>query len=218
RPKLDEHLRDNILWRKEYGNLCKFSVKQAYVDLLEDAKDVVWWKMIWFSQNIPKHAFILWMAVLNKLSTQDKIKQWGSFDVMRCSLCKKDTDSHSHLFFECEFSKALWEKVIWKIGVDWKEANWNNNVESFAKKRNVNSINNIIRRICLAASVYLVWQERNNRIFRDEMRSPDELYKILEEIIRMRFLSLKVKDSLAVRKAQEVWNVQMNIIENGDLQ
>ncbi|GJY29498.1 RNA-directed DNA polymerase, eukaryota, reverse transcriptase zinc-binding domain protein [Tanacetum coccineum] len=96
------------------------------------------------------------------------------------------------------------DKVICKIGVDWKEDNWSNNVESFAKKRNVNSINSIIRRICLDASVYLIWQERNNRIFRDELRSPDELHKTLEDIIRMRLLSLKVKNSTAVKKAQEV--------------
>ncbi|GJV18760.1 RNA-directed DNA polymerase, eukaryota, reverse transcriptase zinc-binding domain protein [Tanacetum coccineum] len=132
KPKLEEHLRDNVLWRRRDGNLCKFSVKQAYLDLLEDTEDVVWWKMIWFSQNIPKHDFILWMAVLNKLATQDKIKHWSSFDVMRCSLCKKDTDSHSHLFFKCEFSKTLWDK------------------------------------------------ERNYRIFKDKLRSPDELHRTFE--------------------------------------
>ncbi|GJW12179.1 RNA-directed DNA polymerase, eukaryota, reverse transcriptase zinc-binding domain protein [Tanacetum coccineum] len=171
----------------ENGKLCKFSVKQAYEDLLEDTEDVGWWKMIWFSQNIPKHAFISWMAVLNKLTTQDKIKQCGSYDVMRCALCKNDTDSHSHLFFECEFSKTIWEKVTWKIGVDWKENNRCNN-------------------------------ERNNRIFRDEMRSSDEIYKTLEDIIRMRIMSLKVKNSVAVKKAQEVWNVKLDIIDNSDIQ
>ncbi|GKB97479.1 hypothetical protein Tco_0983616 [Tanacetum coccineum] len=134
-PILNEHVRDNVVWKRENGKLCKFSVKQAYEDLLEVTEDVEWWKMIWLSQNIPK-----------------------------------------------------------------------------------NSINSIIRRISLAASVYMIWQERNNRIFRDEMRNPDEIYKILEDIIRMRLLSLKVKNSVAVKKAQEIWNVKMNIIDSSDLQ
>ncbi|GJY44923.1 hypothetical protein Tco_0433136 [Tanacetum coccineum] len=94
---------------------------------------------------------VLWKRENGKLY---KIKQWGSYDVMKCPLCINDTDSHSHLFFECEFSKTIWEKVTWKTGVNGKETNWNNNVEAFAKKWNGNSINSIIRRISLAASVY----------------------------------------------------------------
>ncbi|GKC95579.1 reverse transcriptase zinc-binding domain-containing protein, partial [Tanacetum coccineum] len=192
RPILNEHVRDKVVWKRENGKLCKFSVKQAYDDLLEVIEDVE--------------------------CTQDKIKKWGSYDVMRCPLCKNDTDSHTHLLFECEFSKAIWAKVIRKIGVDWKETNWSNNVEAFAIRWNGNSINSIIIRISLAASVYMIWQERNNRIFRDEMRNPDEIYKILEDIIRIRLLSLKVKNSVAVKKAQEIWNVKMNIIDSSDLQ
>ncbi|GJR59120.1 hypothetical protein Tco_1501282 [Tanacetum coccineum] len=158
---------------------------------------------------------VLWKRENGKLY---KIKQLGSYDVMRCPLCKNDTDSHSHLFFECEFSKTIWEKVTWKTSVNGKGTNWNNNVEAFAKKWNGNSINNVIRRISLAASVYLVWQEKNNRIFKDEIRSPDEIYKTLEDIIKMRLMSLTVKNSVAVKKAQEVWNVKLNIIDNSDLQ
>ncbi|GKC29645.1 hypothetical protein Tco_1036939 [Tanacetum coccineum] len=36
--------------------------------------------------NIPKHAFILYMVVRERLATQDKIKSWGSFDMMVCFL------------------------------------------------------------------------------------------------------------------------------------
>ncbi|GJV16863.1 hypothetical protein Tco_1362186 [Tanacetum coccineum] len=32
--------------------------------------------------NIPKHAFILWMTVQESIATQDKIKSWGSYDMM----------------------------------------------------------------------------------------------------------------------------------------
>ncbi|GKA75372.1 hypothetical protein Tco_0781750 [Tanacetum coccineum] len=39
-------------------------IKQTYNDLLVDEVDVDWWKLILFSQNIPKHAFIVWLAVL----------------------------------------------------------------------------------------------------------------------------------------------------------
>ncbi|GKB53018.1 RNA-directed DNA polymerase, eukaryota, reverse transcriptase zinc-binding domain protein, partial [Tanacetum coccineum] len=172
--RLDAQTKDIIKWRKKDGSLCNFSVNHTYRELLRNDDDAEWWKIIWFSLNIPKHAFIVWLAVQNKLTTQDKIKQWGSYDVMCCALCRRDLDSHSYLFFECDYSK-------------------NGIVADMSRKFNGNSINSIVRRLCFAASVYLVWQERNSRIFRDEARSAEELFKILIDVVRMRLLSLKVK-------------------------
>ncbi|GJX41230.1 hypothetical protein Tco_0256220 [Tanacetum coccineum] len=143
---LDVQERDKIMWRKRDRSLCKFSVNQTYIDLINDAADV---------------------EILGKMSK--------------------------------------------KIGVVWSTNSWNDNVVGLAINFNRNSISSIIRRICFDASVYLIWQERNNRIFRTEERSNDELFKVLNEVVRMRLSSLKVKDTRAVRKAQEVWNVKMNI-------
>ncbi|GJW67965.1 RNA-directed DNA polymerase, eukaryota, reverse transcriptase zinc-binding domain protein [Tanacetum coccineum] len=162
---------------------------------LED--DVDWWKIVWFSQNIPKHAFIVWLAIEGKLTTQDKIRQWGSWDVMCCALCKNDAESHSHLFFECEYSKTFWSKVVDKVGMACNNYKLNEIVAGLSKKTNGNSIDSIIRRICFAASVYLVWQERNNRIFRDEKRNVEDLFGIFNDTLRMRLMSLKVKRSVA---------------------
>ncbi|GKB13748.1 RNA-directed DNA polymerase, eukaryota, reverse transcriptase zinc-binding domain protein [Tanacetum coccineum] len=104
----------------------------------------------------------------------------------------------------CGFSVSQTYKDLLNDDADvvW-DNNWSNNVAAFARRYNGNSISSIIRRLCIAASVYLIWQERNNRIFRDEERSSEDLYKMLNEIVRMRPLSLKVKDTMDVRKAQE---------------
>ena len=34
---------------------------------------VTWHKLVWFSLNLPKHAFVSWLTVLNKLPTMDQI-------------------------------------------------------------------------------------------------------------------------------------------------
>ncbi|GJS96055.1 RNA-directed DNA polymerase, eukaryota, reverse transcriptase zinc-binding domain protein [Tanacetum coccineum] len=63
-----------------------------------------------------------------------------------------------------------------------------------------------------------VLEGKKQQNFRDEMRSPNKLYKISEDTIRMRLMSLTIKNFEAVKKAQEVWNVKLNIMENLDLQ
>ncbi|PWA89670.1 RNA-directed DNA polymerase, eukaryota, Reverse transcriptase zinc-binding domain protein [Artemisia annua] len=64
------------------GSLKKFSIRMAYSELHDGGNVVRWSKLIWFSQNIPKHAFLLWLAIQCKLPTQDKIRRWGNYDLM----------------------------------------------------------------------------------------------------------------------------------------
>ena len=184
------------------------------MDIKNEDEKVIWSRLVWYSQNIPKHAFILWLAVNNKLLTQDKIRKWGSYDLMVCSLCNKDMDSHSHLFFKCEYSEQLWKKVYQRLDIDCGDMEWDDIVIDLAGRFNGNSIRSIIRRLSLAACVYLIWQERNQRIFRDEHRSWDELFEVFWETIRLRLMSFKTKKSIAVLKVQKEWSVRFNMVDN----
>lgn len=205
---IDPNKRDEVMWKNSRGQLSNFSVKQAYKDLKNDEEKVIWSKLIWFTQNIPKHAFVLWLAVQKKLMTQDRVRMWGSYDLMVCPLCCKEMDSHNHLFFKCQYAEQIWEKVVMKMGVQCEKMDWEDIIKEFAGQFNGNSVGSIIRRLCLAASVYMIWQERNQRIFRDEYRRWEEVYEIILENIRLRLMSLKAKRSVAVLKAQEEWNVE----------
>ncbi|GKD39370.1 ribonuclease H-like domain-containing protein, partial [Tanacetum coccineum] len=187
RAFVDVYNRDNIdvlMWKSNDGTLSKFSVRQAYYDLHNTSEVVPWSKLVWFSQNIPKHAFILWLAIKGKLTTQDKVKRWGSFNMMACPLCYEDMDSHEHLFFECKFSNCLWNMVKMKIKFQSVDIKWKDLISKLSNLQNGNSIGSIVGRLCLAACVYLIWQERNNRIFRNEERSIDSLFTTLCNTIK----------------------------------
>ncbi|PWA58056.1 RNA-directed DNA polymerase, eukaryota, Reverse transcriptase zinc-binding domain protein [Artemisia annua] len=186
------------------------NVKQAYIDLSSTGDDVTWSKVVWYSQNIPKFAFILWLAVQCKLTTQDKIRKWGSYDMMVCALCHEETDSHEHLFFKCKFSNELWKKVLEKIQEQqWGELEWQTLIGKIASMYNGNSINSVVRRLCLATCVYMIWQERNCRLFRDERRTLEVLFQIVCDTVRNRLKSLKVKDQKQLIKWKKfgMWNL-----------
>ena len=89
----------------------KFSVSRGTM--------VRWHKVVWFTQCNPRMAFILWMAMRGKLQTQDRIMVRNNDIGMKCPLCKKVNDSHNHLFFECEYSKNIWEKLKGKMEHSW---------------------------------------------------------------------------------------------------
>ncbi|GJU58064.1 hypothetical protein Tco_1235830 [Tanacetum coccineum] len=95
-----------------------------------------------------------------------------------------------------------------KMGTQFPKMEWNDLVNIMAGLYNGNAIGSIIRRLGFAASVYLIWQERNNIIFKDVKRSPKELAESIYDTVRMRLMSLKVKMSKAVLlEAQVRWNV-----------
>ncbi|GJY12210.1 RNA-directed DNA polymerase, eukaryota, reverse transcriptase zinc-binding domain protein [Tanacetum coccineum] len=112
---LDSSKNDELVWRSRSGKESNFSVKQVYDDLKGSGEEVTWATIVWFSQNIPKHSFIVWMEILNKLTTQDKVKNWRSYDMMACPLCNQDIDSHQHLFFQCQYANQFWAKAKSKI-------------------------------------------------------------------------------------------------------
>ena len=61
---------------------------------------------------IPKHSVIVWMAILNKLPTMDRLASWGLEVNETCCLCQRSGECRDHLFFGCRFSRSIWEKIL----------------------------------------------------------------------------------------------------------
>lgn len=76
------------------------------------------------------------------------------------------------------------------------------------------SIYSIVRRLVLAASVYLLWQERNRRAFTNEKRDRKELLKTIINTTRFKLVSLNVKPSKQVDQVADRWQVQMEKVKD----
>nr|GEX35131.1 hypothetical protein [Tanacetum cinerariifolium] len=73
-PLLFQGRNDRVIWKSNDGKVGNFSVKSVWSDLAVSKPMVPWSKLVWFSQNIPRHAFILWIAIYQKLKTHDRIE------------------------------------------------------------------------------------------------------------------------------------------------
>ncbi|GJZ97460.1 RNA-directed DNA polymerase, eukaryota, reverse transcriptase zinc-binding domain protein [Tanacetum coccineum] len=104
----DSWRKDKVLWKSNHGKVGKFSISVAWSELLVSKPKVLWYKLVWFSQNIPRHAFIFWLAIQQRLKTQDRIEVWQGSQDVKCSLCEYGVESQSHLFFECRYSLEVW--------------------------------------------------------------------------------------------------------------
>lgn len=77
-PPNPESGADIILWKHGDDNYqASFSASKTWEQLCVKKPKVAWSKVVWFSQGVPRYSFITWLAVKNRLSTGDRMRQWG---------------------------------------------------------------------------------------------------------------------------------------------
>ncbi|GJY19772.1 RNA-directed DNA polymerase, eukaryota, reverse transcriptase zinc-binding domain protein [Tanacetum coccineum] len=208
---LDDSKKDVTLWITNEGRMVKYSTRRVWFDLSEKEDEVIWKGLVWYTHCIPKHAFILWLAINGRLATQDRVSKWYLERIMSCALCKKCLDSHRHLFFECNYTEKIWEVLKVKMGQNSLSHDWEEIVLTLCSLPCNKNILSITRRLVFRACVYYIWQEINIRLFSDEARDWKTLVNVIINEIRLKLSSLTVKESYQTSLIAERWKVQMNM-------
>ncbi|XP_071741158.1 uncharacterized protein [Rutidosis leptorrhynchoides] len=121
-------------------------------------------------------------------------------------------DSIQHLFFGCKYSKKVWNGVKQFLLFKGLPFNLHEIVLKLAAYPYRNKIWDIINRLTIAATVYIIWQERNCRFFKGRRRNELELIQCIVEGIRLKLSTFKVKKSAAMAMALRNW--KMDLIGN----
>ncbi|KAJ9561537.1 hypothetical protein OSB04_006697 [Centaurea solstitialis] len=198
-PSLIPNKHDLIYWDEDMSG--KFSVRKAYISLDGAHPVVPWHASVWFKGHIPKHSFCLWVACLNRLPTQDRIHTWKQDPPdMVCSLCGTGPDSHNHLFFECSFSKQVWRKA--RSAVHWMDFpdDWGGIMDAISGTNSAPKF--LVHKLTLAASVYLVWRERNNRLFAAKKKPPDVVAKEINDVVKLQEKILELENLLKTTQSE----------------
>ncbi|GJU45865.1 hypothetical protein Tco_1203131 [Tanacetum coccineum] len=81
-------------------------------------------------------------------------------------------------------------------------------IRALANNPYINNIWQVLDRLIVAATVYYLWQERNFRMFRNERRTADEVYKIIVNNVKDKLMSLRMKKSKAVLTVAANWGLR----------
>ncbi|GKB66469.1 RNA-directed DNA polymerase, eukaryota, reverse transcriptase zinc-binding domain protein [Tanacetum coccineum] len=84
--KLSNDLKDEIEWITSDGKRVKFFVNRSWKDWKTSDTTVPWSDIVWFSHYTPKHSFILRLAILGRMATQDRIMIWHNGNPLTCPL------------------------------------------------------------------------------------------------------------------------------------
>ena len=81
--------------------------------------------LVWNQFSLPKHRFIAWLVVLDKLSTVAPIKSWGpSLYKTTSYFYDEEKETRDHIFLTCSFCKEVWRNIREKILFVRQIGNW----------------------------------------------------------------------------------------------
>ncbi|GKC14629.1 RNA-directed DNA polymerase, eukaryota, reverse transcriptase zinc-binding domain protein [Tanacetum coccineum] len=55
-----------------------------------------------------------------------------------------------------------------------------------------------------------LWQERNDRLFKNEKRKSETIISTVKESIRLKLMGMRVKESRTVNEVEKIWNVKIS--------
>nr|GEV86156.1 hypothetical protein [Tanacetum cinerariifolium] len=149
-PNLNKDNNDKVRWQSNEKNLVKFSVNKAWKDLSKNHEKVAWYNVVWFSNMISRHAFIIWLLMHSRLPTQARISKWYPNRTKgKCQIKERSNE---------------WKRILEEL-------------IKFSNKRNIGII---IKKITYAACEYLIWHERNSRLFQGVKKKWKEIWSIIK--------------------------------------
>lgn len=193
---------DRIVWRYTSGKLTTHDI---YRLMSPSGPKLDWTSLLSGSLKILWHMFVLWLAILEKLSTTDK--SWLSH-LGNCVLCQDGMmESHNHLFFGCRYSRDCLFFVWQMARFSWPNREWARNIHWGSRKWHGKHIINIAYRIVLGSCVYHLCREQNLRRFEHEERHPKIVAHLIVKNVRMRILSVKLTSSVSTCTLYRLWRI-----------
>ncbi|KAF8409849.1 hypothetical protein HHK36_002367 [Tetracentron sinense] len=197
---------DKVVWMANSNG--RFSISFAWQVVRQRQPEVKWHQLASFSNNIPRHSFITWLAFRSALMTQDKLVSWGVLPSTCCVLCNGDVEDIDHLFCLCSFAKEIWLSLLAILKLQRRSfARWSKAMCWFVRKSRGRDFCGQLHKLFFCAFVYQVWAERNSRIFSSTYRTPTSIVLRIKEDVSFKIdWRISISNNPVHRELVKIWN------------
>ncbi|XP_070007273.1 uncharacterized protein [Nicotiana sylvestris] len=147
-----------------------------------------WGRWVWRKLNIPKHNFICWLTMHQRLMTKTRLCHLGISQDDRCRMCGMHEETTQHLFFECPFSKIFLHEILLWLGIHIQQIDIAGIWRRMARITKGKRCREVVLAI-VATLVYWIWKARNKAVW--EYKLPTTRYVIQQ--IKQEYRTRKIK-------------------------
>ena len=141
-----------------------------------------WAQTIWFKGHIPKHAFTMWVANLNRLPTKDRLIRWGLNIQPSCCLCTTAAESRNHLLITCGYAEFVWHHILQKLNRSHLFYSWTELMSWIRKPSSATP--STLKMVAAQATVYHLWKQRNNSLHNGVCLPPHTFVRLIDREVR----------------------------------
>ncbi|KAJ6294296.1 hypothetical protein OIU76_022390 [Salix suchowensis] len=163
--------------------------------------------ILWHPLHIPRQSIILWLAAKGRLRTKDRLPNNAEDDGI-CMLCRREGETHDHLFFHCGYSKKVWNMIASKANITWPALPWQDLLTWIERRTTpTGNFHQWISYLALSSTIYHLWRERNRRIFSNCGQPPNATSKGILAQIRTQLMESPRRSDIP-EIYQRSWNLR----------
>lgn len=179
----------NLLVQKGlYGkvqHMERYSVSAAYQHLRGDQMKQDWSTYIWVKMGCPKHNFVAWLIRLQKLKTRSRMQKIGVCSSDECLLCEGGSETHEHLFFQCQVSSQIISSVFQWCRF-YSPARSFVQLHTVINRSNRSKFQRCVLHIVVNATAYQIWKTRNQKLWNCKDPSCERVIDSIKNVVKNR--------------------------------
>lgn len=184
---------DQYVWQVDDHVAETYSARLTWDSLRHHGTPQGWENIVWFKGHIPSHAFMTWVANLDRLPTRTRIATWIQHVDTSCCICSNFAETRDHLFLRCNFSEQVWTLVLKRLGYrpvlfhTWTALlAWSDFKDSICPTT--------LRLLVIQATLYNLWYERNVRLHSSLSTTPQATFMKIDRLIRQAIIARKSRN------------------------
>ena len=138
---------------------------------------------LWNSKVPSKVKAFAQLVALKKVNTNNLLwlrRPFKALSLNWCILCRSSNETIDHLFLYCPIALGLWQRIFSQAGKEWVSLGTICYMMMISFKCFGNSFRGrALQRIACLSLLWIVWKERNARIFENTWRTSDSLWDSL---------------------------------------
>ena len=124
-----------------------------------------------------------WLVAHMNVNTNGMLQLRRPFKVLSpnwCIICRRNREMIDDLFLHCQITLGLWHRIFSQVGMLWLHLDNIHDMMVISLKRFKNSTRGkTLWKITCLTLLWIVWRERNVRIFEDNWKASEMMWDLL---------------------------------------